>query len=82
MSSSHKISYSLIIVAIVIIMLSWFLFAPSFNARTSNAEEATTEFDIVIDPNVVPNCSINNPLCRDQIEALSNLEDFIKTKTS
>ena len=82
MSSSHKISYSLIIVAIVIIMLSWFLFAPSFNAKTSNAEEATTEFDIVIDPNVVPNCSINNPLCRDQIEALSNLEDFIKTKNT
>ena len=63
-------------------MLSWFLFAPSFNSKPSNVDEAINEFDIVIDPNVVPNCSINNPLCRDQIEALSNLEGYIKTKNT
>lgn len=63
-------------------MLSWFLFATSFNSKPSNVDEAFTEFDIVIDPNVAPNCSINNPLCRDQIDALSNLEGYIKTKNT
>ena len=81
MSSSPKISYLPIIITIVVVMVGWF-FAPKFNSPASNETDGEINFDIVIDTDLIPDCSKDNPLCRDQIDALAKLEDYIKTQNT
>lgn len=82
MSSSPKISYLPIIITIVVVMVGWFFFAPKFNSPPSNETDGEINFDIVIDTDLIPDCSKDNPLCRDQIDALAKLEDYIKTQNT
>ena len=82
MSSSPKISYLPIIITIVVVMVGWFFFAPKFNSPASNETDGEINFDIVIDTDLIPDCSKDNPLCRDQIDALAKLEDYIKTQNT
>ncbi len=78
LSSNPKISYISIVIGIILVMLAWFIFAPSFNSSGSKSKENEINFDVVIDTSLIPDCSVDNPLCRDQIDALSKLEEYIK----
>tara|TARA_B100001059_G_scaffold201899_1_gene209526 strand:+ start:3662 stop:5053 length:1392 start_codon:yes stop_codon:yes gene_type:complete len=61
-------------------MVAWFIFIPIINSPQDKLTEDELDFNIVIDSNLIPDCSVDNPLCRDQIDALSKLEEYIKTQ--
>ena len=76
---SSKLNKPNFYIPLLIILAVGMWFAVASRVTNENLEESLAKnSDFVIDPTFKPNCDLNeNPLCRDQILALENLEKVL-----